>query len=66
MTTVIDSTGAADTREQTYRLLASRAPAKVVIDTALRDGEWYVVRAPEPYESARIARGSSASPGAGG
>lgn len=45
----------ADAREETYRLLASRSPAKVVIDVDLPDGVWYVVRGRTPTEACEDA-----------
>lgn len=51
-----DSLAPADTREQAYRLLAERSPVKVVIDTDLPTGAWYVVRAPHPWEREQLAQ----------
>lgn len=50
MAHIVDSMAPADTRDQCYRLLSERAPAKVVIDTDLPSGTWYVVRGAEPWE----------------
>ena len=36
--------GAAATREEAYRLLAAKAPTRVMVDTDLPDGEWCIVR----------------------
>lgn len=54
LTQRVQSTGPADTREQTYRLLSGCAPARVVVDTSLKPGQWYVVRGETVDE--RLAR----------
>lgn len=47
-------TAPADSREEAYRLLAERAPARVIVDTDLPDGTWAVVRAPYEWERERL------------
>lgn len=62
MTQSVDSVAPPDTREQCYRLLAGRAPMKVVIDTDLMPGAWYVVRGAESWERRAIANEGSQPP----
>lgn len=50
----IDCLAPADAREQAYMLLSGKSPKQVLIDTALRQGEWYVVRAPQGWERERL------------
>ena len=53
----------ADAREETYRLLAQRAPARVLVDTSMPEGTWLVVRAPQPWEIERLTRETEAAHG---
>lgn len=46
-------TGAADAREEAYRLLAQRAPARVLVDPELPVGTWVIVRGPTEEEQVR-------------
>lgn len=52
----IDSTSPPDAREQTYTLLAAASPRRVVIDTDLSPGTWFVVRAPRADEVELLAK----------
>jgi hypothetical protein len=53
---VPDTYSPAETREQTYILLSQSAPKRVLIDTDLRPGEWYVVRSPHQHEREQLEK----------
>jgi hypothetical protein len=61
MAQTIDSMAPADTRDQTYRLLSECSPVRVVVDTELPAGAWYVVRAPHEWERKKLAAESPAA-----
>lgn len=54
MAQITDSLAPEDTRDQCYRLLSERAPQKVLIDTDLKGGAWYIVRAPHEWERQQL------------
>lgn len=58
----LDCTAPADAREQAYALLSGKSPTKVLIDTDLRQGEWYVVRAPQGWERERLLGDQAPAP----
>jgi hypothetical protein len=52
----VSSTSPTDAREQCYWLLTKESPRRVVVDSDLGPGQWYVVRAPSEYELAAARR----------
>ncbi|MBI5270681.1 MAG: hypothetical protein HY856_13500 [Burkholderiales bacterium] len=46
-------------RISTYELLALKSPERVVIDSDLEPGQWYVVRGPWHHERAAVDRAAA-------